>query len=103
MRLECLYLSTDYHKLMCNFETMEQEKILSIRDLAISFPQNDKIEEVVHQISFDLYKNEILAIVGESGSGKSITTLATLGLLDKKAIVKAMALNKTMNPEVQLL
>ena len=73
---------------MCNFETMEQEKTLSIHDLSISFPQNDMIEEIVHQISFDLYKNEILAIVGESGSGKSITTLATLGLLDKKAIVK---------------
>ena len=66
---------------------MEQEKILSIEALSISFPQNETMEEVIHQISFDLYKNEILAIVGESGSGKSITTLATLGLLDKKAMV----------------
>lgn len=72
---------------MCNFEIMEQEKILSIKELSISFPQNEIMEEVVHQISFDLYRNEILAIVGESGSGKSITTLATLGLLDKKAMV----------------
>ncbi len=72
---------------MCNFETMEQEKILSIEALSISFPQNETMEEIIHQISFDLYKNEILAIVGESGSGKSITTLATLGLLDKKAMV----------------
>ncbi|GGG12868.1 ABC transporter ATP-binding protein [Dokdonia pacifica] len=67
---------------------MDQETLLSIRNLSISFPQGKKMEEIIHQISFHLYKNEILAIVGESGSGKSITTLATLGLLDKKAIVK---------------
>ncbi|WP_299680045.1 ABC transporter ATP-binding protein [uncultured Dokdonia sp.] len=67
---------------------MDQETLLSIKNLSISFPQGKKIEEIIHQISFELYKNEILAVVGESGSGKSITTLATLGLLDKKAIVK---------------
>jgi len=67
---------------------MDQEVLLSIRNLSIAFPQGKKVEEIIHHISFNLYKNEILAIVGESGSGKSITTLATLGLLDKKAIVK---------------
>ena len=67
---------------------MEQDVLLSVKNLSIAFPQNRKIEEIIHEISFELYQNEILAIVGESGSGKSITTLATLGLLDKKAIIK---------------
>jgi len=73
---------------------MEQETILSVKNLSISFPQNKKIEEIIHSISFELKKNEILAIVGESGSGKSITSLATLGLLDKKAILKGSILFK---------
>ncbi len=73
---------------------MEQETILSVKNLSISFPQNKKIEEIIHSISFELKKNEILAIVGESGSGKSITSLATLGLLDKKAILKGNILFK---------
>lgn len=73
---------------------MEQNPILSVNKLSISFPQNGSIEEVIHEISFDLRRNEILAIVGESGSGKSITSLATLGLLDKKAIVKGSILFK---------
>lgn len=73
---------------------MEQETILSIHKLSISFPQDGKVEEIIHEISFDLQKNEILAIVGESGSGKSVTSLATLGLLDKKAIVKGSILFK---------
>ncbi|MEP0264402.1 ABC transporter ATP-binding protein [Dokdonia sp.] len=74
---------------------MEQSTILSVNKLSISFPQKGSIEEVIHEISFDLRRNEILAIVGESGSGKSITSLATLGLLDKKAIVKGSILFKS--------
>ena len=72
--------------------------ILNIKNLSIGFPKrpNNKRKqipklpnlsgrnEVVHNISFNLNKNEILGIVGESGSGKSVTTLAVLGLLPKK-------------------
>jgi peptide/nickel transport system ATP-binding protein len=54
--------------------------ILEIKNLAISFGQN----EVIHNISYHLNKNEILGIVGESGSGKSVSSLAILGLLPKK-------------------
>ncbi|WP_406685383.1 ABC transporter ATP-binding protein [Seonamhaeicola sp. MEBiC1930] len=58
---------------------MEKKTILSIKDLAISFGDN----EVIHNISYDLLENEILGIVGESGSGKSVSSLAILGLLPK--------------------
>lgn len=61
-----------------------KQNILSIKDLSISFFSNKKETEIIHSISYDLYKNEILGIVGESGSGKSVSSLAILGLLPKK-------------------
>ncbi|WP_035334988.1 ABC transporter ATP-binding protein [Dokdonia sp. PRO95] len=68
---------------------MQPQKILSVNQLSISFKQQGEVQEVIHDISFDLYKNEILAIVGESGSGKSVSSLAILGLLPKtNALIK---------------
>ena len=54
--------------------------ILAIKNLSIAFSEN----EVIHNISYALNKNEILGIVGESGSGKSVSSLAILGLLPRK-------------------
>lgn len=62
---------------------MENEIILKVKDLTISFRGEDKWNSVVKDISFNLKKNEILGIVGESGSGKSVTSLAVMGLLPK--------------------
>lgn len=59
---------------------MPEKTVLSITNLSISFGKN----EVIHNISYHLNKNEILGIVGESGSGKSVSSLAILGLLPKK-------------------
>ncbi|MCF7559658.1 ABC transporter ATP-binding protein [Sabulilitoribacter multivorans] len=59
---------------------MSNNNILSFKNLSISFGEN----EVIHNISYHLNKNEILGIVGESGSGKSVSSLAILGLLPKK-------------------
>ena len=58
---------------------MAENNLLEIKDLSISFGGN----EVIHSISYQLNKNEILGIVGESGSGKSVSSLAILGLLPK--------------------
>ncbi|APY11062.1 ABC transporter ATP-binding protein [Seonamhaeicola sp. S2-3] len=58
---------------------MHKKPILTVKDLTISFGNN----EVIHNISYHLNKNEILGIVGESGSGKSVSSLAILGLLPK--------------------
>ncbi|MGJ8591375.1 MAG: ABC transporter ATP-binding protein [Aquaticitalea sp.] len=62
---------------------MEKEQLLSTIDLSISFISNGTEKEIIHSVSFELNKNEILGIVGESGSGKSVSTLAILGLLPK--------------------
>ena len=58
---------------------MAETPILKVKNLSISFGNN----EVIHNISYQLNKNEILGIVGESGSGKSVSSLAILGLLPK--------------------
>ena len=58
--------------------------MLEVKDLKISFLRNKQWHEVVKGISFNVQRGETLAIVGESGSGKSVTSLAIMGLLDKK-------------------
>lgn len=62
---------------------MKNSKIISINDLSVSFYSDKKENQILKNISFHLYENEILGIVGESGSGKSITALTILGLLPK--------------------
>ncbi|MGY5352345.1 ABC transporter ATP-binding protein [Wenyingzhuangia sp. IMCC45533] len=63
------------------------ESVLQVKDLSISFKNQMEMNQVVHQISFEIRSNEILGIVGESGSGKSVTSMAMMGLLSKKNTV----------------
>ncbi len=67
---------------------MEQEKIIEVKNLTISFKTDHGILHAVRDVSFDLYKNETLCIVGESGSGKSVTSKAIMGILAANAIVE---------------
>lgn len=62
---------------------MLKSTVLEINNLSISFFNHNIENEIIHNISYYLNKNEILGIVGESGSGKSVSTLALLGLLPK--------------------
>ncbi len=62
---------------------MKNKLLLCVNKLSLSFFSDKKEVQILKNISFDLYKNEILGIVGESGSGKSITALTILGLLPK--------------------
>ncbi len=57
------------------------EKLLSVEGLTVEFGRGNKIVTAVDDLSFDLSRNQTLAIVGESGSGKSVTSLAMLGLI----------------------
>lgn len=60
---------------------MNNEPLLSINNLEISFKKENEFTPVIKNISYQLNHNEILGIVGESGSGKSVSSLAIMGLL----------------------
>lgn len=62
---------------------MDNNKILQVKNLSVSFHTVSGRVQAVRNIEFDLIKGETLAIVGESGSGKSVTTKAILGLLSQ--------------------
>jgi len=55
--------------------------LLEIKNLHISFSQEDGVTDAVQDISFSASSGKITAIVGESGSGKSVTALSILQLL----------------------
>ncbi|MBE6346128.1 MAG: ABC transporter ATP-binding protein [Lentimicrobiaceae bacterium] len=60
------------------------KSLLKINNLRIDFCRDEKWQEVVHSIDFEVYSGRTLGVVGESGSGKSVSNLAIMQLLDKK-------------------
>ena len=69
-------------------ENLNDNKILDVRNLRISFRTNGGTVKAVRGINFSLYRGRTLAIVGESGSGKSVTSKAILGILANNKIVE---------------
>lgn len=65
-------------------EIKENNLLLEVKDLCVSFKRDKTWTEVLHGVSFSINKGEVLGLVGESGSGKSVSSLAIMGLLDKK-------------------
>lgn len=66
---------------------MEKERVLSIRDLAISFHTSNGVVNAIRGVRLDLFKGETIAIVGESGSGKSVTVKAIMGILSGNGFI----------------
>ncbi len=61
------------------------EPVLAVEELAIEIPTPAGTLSAVRDISFNVNQGEVFCLVGESGCGKSITSLAVMGLLPKKA------------------
>jgi len=74
------------------------DPVLSLRDLRVTFntPNGDVL--AVRGIDLDVHPGEAVGIVGESGSGKTVTFLATMGLLPKRAAITGSA--RVMGTEV---
>ncbi|PZD77429.1 ABC transporter ATP-binding protein [Mesonia sp. K7] len=68
---------------------IKTKNIIKINHLSIAFPEGKLTREVLKNITFEIYPNEILGVVGESGSGKSLTSLSILQLLPKNAIINS--------------
>ena len=65
------------------------DRILEVKNLTIDIPVPGGTLHAVQGISFQVGRGETLCIVGESGCGKSLTSLAIMDLLPKKAIRSA--------------
>ena len=62
------------------------DRVLDVKNLSIDIPLAEGILHAVDGIDIHVDKGETLCIVGESGCGKSLTSLAVMDLLPKKAI-----------------
>ncbi|MBY9020001.1 MAG: ABC transporter ATP-binding protein [Candidatus Lokiarchaeota archaeon] len=57
------------------------EKLLEIKKIRTYFYTEEGVVKAVDEVSFDIYKNEVLGLVGETGCGKSVTALSILRLV----------------------
>ena len=62
-------------------ESAEQQLLLDVRGLKVTFRSNNK--EAVKGIDLTMAPGERLGLVGESGSGKTVTAMAISGLIER--------------------
>ena len=67
------------------------DTILDVQGLTVEFATDSDGDRgnviAVDEVSFQVQRGQTLGIVGESGSGKSVTSLAVMGLVDRKSVV----------------
>lgn len=68
------------------------ERILEVDNLVVDIPLPSGMLHPVQGLSFNVDRGETFCIVGESGCGKSLTSLAIMDLLPRKAIRRAETL-----------
>ena len=68
-------------------ECGKREPVVQVKDLSVYYLDGNgnpfagkKKSEIVHNVSFDIYKGESLGLVGESGCGKTTLSKAILGI-----------------------
>lgn len=63
--------------------------LLDVKNLRVDLPTENGMLHAVRGIGFQVKRGEMLCLVGESGCGKSMTSLALMGLLPRKATCTA--------------
>ena len=71
----------------------EKVSVLQVDNLSVSFSMYNKglskrDLEVIHELSIDVKKGEIVAVVGSSGSGKSLLAHEIMGILPENSKTK---------------
>jgi oligopeptide/dipeptide ABC transporter ATP-binding protein len=62
---------------------MRDDRLLTVRNLKVSFHTDLGEVKAVDGINFDIARNETVGVVGESGCGKSMTSLAIMNMVPK--------------------
>ncbi|MEQ9861091.1 ABC transporter ATP-binding protein [Pectobacterium cacticida] len=68
---------------------MTNDILLDIKNLRVALPTSQGTLHAVRGIDFSVKRGEMLCLVGESGCGKSMTSLALMDLLPRKAVRSA--------------
>src|SRR6266542_1405116 len=81
--LPCMMMTIlKYPRLLKNLHNLNSmQGIIHLEDLRKNYYLGKQTIEVLKGISFDIFKNEYVALMGPSGSGKS-TLMNILGCLD---------------------
>lgn len=75
-------------------EHLQTEKLLQIKNLNIGFQMNQETIQILHNVSFEVGEQEVIAIIGETGCGKSVTGSTILRILPENAVVSGEILYK---------
>ncbi|MGX8014259.1 ABC transporter ATP-binding protein (plasmid) [Mesorhizobium sp. ORM8.1] len=59
---------------------MKERAILEVQDLKVEAVSDRNIHPILHGISFNVKRGEVIGLIGESGAGKSTIGLALLGI-----------------------
>ena len=68
---------------------MENDVLLSVSGLRISFRSPSGTVRAVNGVGYEVRRGEVMGIVGESGSGKSVSAYALMGLLPRTARIES--------------
>ena len=84
---------------MTTFKRDKNDRVLSIRDLNISFETANGTVNAIRGVRMDLFRGETIAIVGESGSGKSVTVKTIMGILASNGKIESGTIDYTFTNE----